>query len=532
MRRIDLHQARGQHIPDFADALRARREQKDDAKALDVKLGKLLLPDISRLSTRTTHKANLVNASHEFYGGGLEAAKDYLKERDSPYTIDEELSDRDHIVALDKGGKAHVAFRGTEPGRADHKGGRAAAYDISAWTPVFMGVEEGHHHFEKARDVMQDTIAKHGKPSEVLGYSLGGAKAISIGERYSVPTTTFNPLLGKTFSTGLKGPSHKIFRTTEDIASSIAATTRKSANVQIKSINPIRDAINPVVAHDLSNFADRVDNARTHKVQRETLPLMRAHMQESQSLSKLVNGPQAVLLAQEVGKASAHIFENVTDSVTNVFGGAALETGAKAVGDVLAGQRPSQLGTTFRGALKSNLAAVPLAPLVNPVADAVGDLTKTAVQGVTGTTGGGGVAAELAGGATSGAAASALTAVGVGLGTAAVTGAEIGSVLGPAGMAAGAAVGAGIGVASTAAEVLFNPNSAHRERINRAEALRHRNEAHSDRIVYERAASGVFGGAVGRAFGSAFSSVIFDNPLHEAAANVQTRVMTYQADDP
>ena len=254
-------------------------------------------------------------------------------------------------------------------------------------------------------------------------------------------------------------------------------------------------------------------------------------MQESQSLSKLDNGPQAVLLAQEVGKASAHIFENVTDSVTNVFGGAALETGAKAVTDVLAGQRPSQLGTTFRGALKSNLAAVPLAPLVNPVADAVGDLTKTAVQGVTGTTGGGGVAAELAGGATSGAAASALTAVGVGLGTAAVTGAEIGSVLGPAGMAAGAAVGAGIGVASTAAEVLFNPNSAHRERINRAEALRHRNEA-SDRIVYERAASGVFGGAVGRAFGSAFSSVIFDNPLHEAAANVATRVTTYQADDP
>ena len=49
---------------------------------------------------------------------------------------------------------------------------------------------------------MQDTIAKHGKPAEVLGYRLGGAKAISIGERYSVPTTTFNPLLGKTFSAG------------------------------------------------------------------------------------------------------------------------------------------------------------------------------------------------------------------------------------------------------------------------------------------------------------------------------------------
>ena len=100
-------------------------------------------------------------------------------------------------------------------------------------------------------------------------------------------------------------------------------------------------------------------------------------------------------------------------------------------------------------------------------------------------------------------------------------------------MAAGAALGAGVGVVSTAAEILFNPSSAHRERINRAEARRHRNEAHSDRIVYQRAASDAFGGgAIGRAFGSAFSSAIFDNPLHEAAANVQTRVMTYQADDP
>ena len=119
---LTIHQARGQHIPDFAEALRARREKNDDTKAVDAKLGKLLLHDISRLSTRTAHKANLVNASHEFYGGGLKAAKDYLKERDSPYTIDEELSDRDHIVALDKAGKAHVAFRGTEPGRKYHKG--------------------------------------------------------------------------------------------------------------------------------------------------------------------------------------------------------------------------------------------------------------------------------------------------------------------------------------------------------------------------------------------------------------------------
>ena len=94
--------------------------------------GQLLTPDLLKMPKRPTQKAELVNASHEMYGDGLEAAKEFLASRNSPYTIDEELSTRDAIVATDEQGRPHIAFRGTEPGRTSSTGERVALYDISA----------------------------------------------------------------------------------------------------------------------------------------------------------------------------------------------------------------------------------------------------------------------------------------------------------------------------------------------------------------------------------------------------------------
>ena len=66
--------------------------------------GQLLTPDLLKMPKQGLQKAELVNTSHEMYGDGLEAAKEFLASRNSPYTIDEELSTRDAIVATDEQG--------------------------------------------------------------------------------------------------------------------------------------------------------------------------------------------------------------------------------------------------------------------------------------------------------------------------------------------------------------------------------------------------------------------------------------------
>ena len=91
----------------------SRIENLRGENALGSRVGALLTPSIIKMPKSGLQKAELVNASHEFFGGGTQAATDFLSDRNSPYTIDEELSKRDHIVATKEDGSVHLAFRGT-----------------------------------------------------------------------------------------------------------------------------------------------------------------------------------------------------------------------------------------------------------------------------------------------------------------------------------------------------------------------------------------------------------------------------------
>ena len=441
--------------PFIGDVLNIQKQLRAENNALGAEFGTLLIPDVTKLSKSQIHKAELVNASHVFFGEGLVSAKEFLAERKNPYRIDEELSARDHIVALDQNNRAVVAFRGTEPGRNDFNGRSTAAFDISAWGPVAAGLELHHSHFKDARNVMEDTIAKHGRIQEVMGYSLGGAKAIQMGELYAVPQSTlFNPLLGTRF-TGVLKQMHSIIRTTEDIASSVLAITPERTNVKVTNILPTNEAINPVVAHDHGNFWNRPSASITkHKVSPTSVPSMIEHVMEISHLKRHFNGQNAIIAAKHIADHSKKLAKDAVGVATGSASDAALVTALDTAQDFLAGQNfnRSKAATTFSNTLKTGLtrgaAGLALSGVVNPIANGAGDIARNLA-------GGKGLGADVVDAGVSGAVGSATTAGLIEIGGAALMGTEIGATLGLVGVAGGAALGAGIGIVSTLAGYLF-----------------------------------------------------------------------------
>jgi len=477
-------------INDFG--LHTLKPKEKKSNALDVEFGKLMTPTHTKLTEPEKQKADLVEASHQAYAGGIQAAQFYLNNKNSPYKIDEELSSRDHIVAI-KDGKATIAFRGTEPSRADKDGKKAAPYDITAWLPVVLGFEEHHAHFTDAMNVVQDTIDKYGKPEEFHGFSLGGMKAIKMGERYNVQTTTFNPLLGNTFTGKLKS-KHNIIRTTEDIATSLAATVDKRENVKIKQILPNKIVLNPVEAHDMSNFTKRPSEdkiAQKYKISPETEPLMTHHINEFNNLKRHITGQHAIALKNHIQEQSsgfinqsANVFSTVADiskksienlpnkavdAVKNSVIDTGLEAGADFITSAVSGQSSSlpnaaQFAGNVASKLKRGAVGAALSPIIEPLDEGIGELAKGTIHTIFHTKKDD-VATEVVGEAVEGAASSVITGLATEALIAGVTGAEFGAGLGVPGMVVGAGIGALVGAGVSLASIYFNENDTHREAI-------------------------------------------------------------------
>ena len=58
---------------------------------------------------------------------------------------------------------------------------------------------------------------KYGKlPTEILGYSMGGAHAMAMGDHFRIPSTIYNPLVGRKQLITKSEVPHTIIRTVED----------------------------------------------------------------------------------------------------------------------------------------------------------------------------------------------------------------------------------------------------------------------------------------------------------------------------
>ncbi len=201
---------------------------------------------IKDLTPEERMKSKMVMASKKAYESGFDAAQAYLDENRVPYDIDSNLSTKDSLVLLGND-DLKIAYRGTK--LRDFN-------DVSADIAIGAGAEDYHPNFLNANEQMNAVISKYGKPSELLGYSLGGNKALTLGNKFKINTSTFNPLIGKNLLASGKGDhTHTIFRTTED-GISLGTQLVNKDNWNVKTILPHSDKVNPMEAHNLENFTE------------------------------------------------------------------------------------------------------------------------------------------------------------------------------------------------------------------------------------------------------------------------------------
>jgi hypothetical protein len=207
-----------------------------------------LKPTIKTIPKEVMDKAKMCEASKIANDKGFAAAQEYLDEQMIPFDIDVELSTKQSLVLVgDEGVK--IAYRGTKP-----KLTQTGLRDLSADAMIAAGTESAHPIFKNAKAQLAAVKAKFGAISELLGFSLGGTEALTLGLSENIPTQTFNPGIGKNLIRANKTDvPHRILRTTEDPISFGLGLTKRGT-FQIDSILPHADKLNPLESHKLENF--------------------------------------------------------------------------------------------------------------------------------------------------------------------------------------------------------------------------------------------------------------------------------------
>ena len=135
-----------------------------------------------------------------------------------------------------------VAFRGTN---TSYKRPIQSVKDLVSDVKIISGTEqygkEGGD-LETGRNLIKSAIDKYGgnkENMEILGHSLGGGKALLLGDEFGINTTTYNPLIGyNSMKASTTNTQHNILRTTEDISSLGAGFATEKSNWNVKSILP------------------------------------------------------------------------------------------------------------------------------------------------------------------------------------------------------------------------------------------------------------------------------------------------------
>lgn len=106
------------------------------------------------------------------------------------FTIDRDLSDRNRTVYVDKDGKAHIAFRGTNLSGAS----KTKWADLGADALIALGLQDLSARFKGSMRTTRKAIDKYGKENvSVLGHSLGGSQALYVHARTGIDAHAFNP---------------------------------------------------------------------------------------------------------------------------------------------------------------------------------------------------------------------------------------------------------------------------------------------------------------------------------------------------
>lgn len=210
------------------------------------------------------------------------------------WTIDTELSSREGLVLI-KGEEIRVAYRGTEFNDVNDLVTDAAA--VAGYERLAPQMVESRLQIEAIQD-------KYGKlPNELLGYSKGGAHAMAMGDRFGIPTTSYNPLVGRRQMMNRSEVPHTIIRTVEDPVSTLMVLARGKKNYTVKSIDPIQGLGDPKSMHALTQFTSAgprqpggIDALMTEGVRKgqqlahfETLDAMTAGVEQGKTFTEALD---------------------------------------------------------------------------------------------------------------------------------------------------------------------------------------------------------------------------------------------------
>ena len=218
-------------------------------------------PNLDTLDNETINKAKMVNSSNIFLetDNNIDATNESL--RGTGFQLDPDLSTNEGVVLTNpETNEIKVAFRGTN---TSYKRPIQSVKDLVSDVKIISGTEqygkEGGD-LSSGRNLIKSAIDKYGgnkENMEILGHSLGGGKALLLGDEFGINTTTFNPLIGyNSMKASTTNTQHNILRTTEDISSLGAGFATEKSNWNVKSILPKKISLDPREAHRLTNFLD------------------------------------------------------------------------------------------------------------------------------------------------------------------------------------------------------------------------------------------------------------------------------------
>ena len=243
-------------------------------------------PNIDSLDLETMNKAKMVNASNVFLesNNNEDATNEAL--RGTKFKVDKNLSTDEGLVLTDDEGNVKISFRGTN---TSYKRPIQSIKDLVADSKFITGTEqygrEGGE-LQSGRNLIQSAIDKYGvskENMEILGHSLGGQKAILLGDEFGINTTTFNPLIGyNSMKASTTNAQHNMFRTTEDITSLGAGFATEKKNWNVKSILPKKISVDPRQAHKLNNFFDNEGRATESPLQKKVAKVIETGKRKAQ----------------------------------------------------------------------------------------------------------------------------------------------------------------------------------------------------------------------------------------------------------
>ena len=200
---------------------------------------KSIKPNVSSVSESVRNKAIMARASTIFARHGKGQTEGYLSQMGlDDVQILPESTPEALVFRSGPSGKVKVAFRGTMiPSEMSEV--PTGIGDVGTDVAVVAGYEDQTPQFKNADKLIGELQAKYGSDlNELIGYSLGGAKAHVFGDKFGIDTTTFNPLVGKTqVGAGETATKHSIYRKPEDIPS-VSAELINRDKTKVNTIYP------------------------------------------------------------------------------------------------------------------------------------------------------------------------------------------------------------------------------------------------------------------------------------------------------